>query len=386
MKQILLMFLLIAGVQLNLFSQLTINSNNWKIPVGKDSIGSINTVGLNQYISGGNFFNGEERTWLLDLDLTGMFYEYYQDSQNANFPTASYHIDSLFDVLAANRGVYRKDFYIVNNSGVQVLGYEYDAQSYFIGDLTFGPSDSISIDNYSVKYENPFQLYTFPISNSYSNKDSYVRNLNTRITVAGFGLNDAIASKRSYVDFQDSVIGWGKMNIVYAQYQSGDRDVLVLKRTIQVQDSIFLNNQPAPPQFLGAFNLTQGAITEIYRYIILTNDLSTAMMVVTCTDENMNAASSANFNLGVLTTISGVDNLESSNLSIYPNPTQDFLNVKVEESDFSGSIQILNSLGNVVLEINSVNKDINQRIDISKLNSGIYFIKIGNKVEKFVKM
>lgn len=385
MKYLLLFGALFIIMQSNLSAQLTINSQNWKTASGKDSIALLDLEIINFALGMGDFFDGEEISWEILVDINGMFYDNYYKATNQNFSSSSYYIDSLFDVLAYNRGVYRKDYYKKDEAGLHVLGYEYEAQSYFIGDLTFGPMDSISINNYHKVYDKPFQLYQFPISNGYVHQDSYVRDLNTNITVAGFGLNNALASKRSYVTLKDSVIGWGDLNVKYSTFESGKRDVLVLRRVINIQDSIFLNNQPAPAAFLAAFALEQGAVTTIYRYIILTSNLSSPMMVVTCTDENMNVATSASLNLSVFNPVSSVEDI-STNIEIYPNPTQDFINVSVNDTDNYNSIQILNSLGTQVMELNSSVAISHHRIDISKLEAGVYFIKIGNKVEKFIKM
>lgn len=387
MKRFVLFIGLFAFLQINLFAQLSINSSNWKTGSGQDSIAIINPNSLYQYISEPKSFEGEQKSWLLDIDATGMFYENYKPVTNQSFSTANYYIDSLFDVLAYNRGVYRKDYYLKNDNGLQVLGYEYDAQSYFIGDLTFGPNDSISVDNYSKVYDKLFQVYKFPISSGYSHQDSYIRDLNTRITVAAFVLNNALASKRSYVTLKDSVVGWGDMNIVIANFESGKRDVLVLKREISITDSIFLNNMPAPPAFLGAFNLEQGVETKIYRYIVLTKDLSSPLLVITCEDENMNSLTSANVNVGGFKLMTDVeDNNLESNISIYPNPTSDFINIDFENIVNPSSIKITNSLGSAVIEYNSnqISSGLN-RIDVSNLESGVYFIKIDNKVSKFIK-
>lgn len=74
---------------------------------------------------------------------------------------------------------------------------------------------------------------------------------------------------------------------------------------------------------------------------------------------------------------------------ILPNPATDFIDINLKnESSLtaSGKVQIYNTLG---IEIISVEKGLDlttQRIDISNLSAGVYFIKIGDKVEKFVKI
>ncbi len=80
------------------------------------------------------------------------------------------------------------------------------------------------------------------------------------------------------------------------------------------------------------------------------------------------------------------DQNQSGGISIYPNPAGDFINISIDsEADlFTREVQILDLLGLVVSKKELT--DGNNRIDISNLPRGTYFIKIGDKVEKFVKM
>ncbi len=81
---------------------------------------------------------------------------------------------------------------------------------------------------------------------------------------------------------------------------------------------------------------------------------------------------------------------KDNNLSIFPNPTTNYFNLKTLNSkNLTGALRIYNSLGQFVLE-EKINGSINQ-IDISKLRSGIYEIEfISNelnysKKEKVIK-
>lgn len=65
-----------------------------------------------------------------------------------------------------------------------------------------------------------------------------------------------------------------------------------------------------------------------------------------------------------------VEDLTAQNLKIYPNPAQDFFYIGSGEN---ARIEIFNAAGQIVLQAQSVN---NERINISGLSKGIYFIKI----------
>jgi hypothetical protein len=73
---------------------------------------------------------------------------------------------------------------------------------------------------------------------------------------------------------------------------------------------------------------------------------------------------------------------ENVSFNISPNPVQDQLRIENYEIGINHNIEIYNVLSEKVLtanisEINSIN--------VSNLTPGVYFIKIGDKVEKFVK-
>lgn len=86
------------------------------------------------------------------------------------------------------------------------------------------------------------------------------------------------------------------------------------------------------------------------------------------------------------TTIKSGTNVKSGELiefTFYPNPSQDYLNLSIVNDIFIGQVKVINMLGKTVLESNIIEKD--TILDISSLNSGIYYLIIRNKFYKFVK-
>jgi len=64
-------------------------------------------------------------------------------------------------------------------------------------------------------------------------------------------------------------------------------------------------------------------------------------------------------------------------LTVFPNPTSDFINISCSEE--IEIIRIVNLLGKVVIETTDP-----QRIDISHLSEGIYFIQVNKVVKKMI--
>jgi hypothetical protein len=89
------------------------------------------------------------------------------------------------------------------------------------------------------------------------------------------------------------------------------------------------------------------------------------------------------------TTVVGTnDLLEDENVSVYPNPAQDFIQVDLSKTSFKAtSYEVFNSLGQIVLS-GAANQE-NLRIDITQLPINQYLVKInsseGSLVKAFVK-
>lgn len=82
----------------------------------------------------------------------------------------------------------------------------------------------------------------------------------------------------------------------------------------------------------------------------------------------------------------GVEEITFNNNSIiYPNPASDFVTIQLKNSE-EEEIRIYNTMGQLVKEISISN---NQKLDISKLESGVYFMSLTNdnisSSYKFVK-
>ncbi|MFA6572387.1 MAG: T9SS type A sorting domain-containing protein, partial [Bacteroidota bacterium] len=73
------------------------------------------------------------------------------------------------------------------------------------------------------------------------------------------------------------------------------------------------------------------------------------------------------------------NNKEENFGNIYPNPARDYVFV----SDFEGEIKIFDLIGNLVLKAETKK---NLKIDVSGLDTGLYFVKINNKMGKFIKL
>jgi len=91
-----------------------------------------------------------------------------------------------------------------------------------------------------------------------------------------------------------------------------------------------------------------------------------------------------------VTTVAALSNQDfdfESYFTLYPNPVKDALNFEVKNEIGVKSIQVYNTLGQIVLAV--TNASTTRSIDVASLNAGVYFIKVvtdrGSANSKFIK-
>jgi hypothetical protein len=90
--------------------------------------------------------------------------------------------------------------------------------------------------------------------------------------------------------------------------------------------------------------------------------------------------------LNTSSTLGTTDLNSDRNLKIFPNPTENSINIKLSASSISDII-VYNSLGQLVHRSNNVQTD-NYQFDLSSLNNGVYFVqvRVDNKYVKNAKI
>lgn len=79
------------------------------------------------------------------------------------------------------------------------------------------------------------------------------------------------------------------------------------------------------------------------------------------------------------------DNFQTNeSVKIFPNPVNNVVYFDNEKVKLN-SIEIYSITGKMVLKTNFNSFKKEQKIDVSKLKSGLYFLKINNKTIKFIK-
>lgn len=125
-------------------------------------------------------------------------------------------------------------------------------------------------------------------------------------------------------------------------------------------------------------------IANSFDYSNMTNNL-----LIAC-----NYTTIVKLNLDFISSIESSD-ISKHNIQIYPNPTSDYINISFDNSliysptasndEQNNYIKIYDVLGIEVLRESINNFSVSYRINIENLSTGMYFIKIGNNIEKFIK-
>lgn len=78
-----------------------------------------------------------------------------------------------------------------------------------------------------------------------------------------------------------------------------------------------------------------------------------------------------------------VETFENAKFALYPNPAGEVLHVNFENNTYPENIEIFDVCGRKMMTYSVINN--HNEINISNLNSGIYFIKADNSIQKFIK-
>jgi hypothetical protein len=76
--------------------------------------------------------------------------------------------------------------------------------------------------------------------------------------------------------------------------------------------------------------------------------------------------------------------MQNDDFRIYPNPTNSVINVQVARNINRENIQVTDILGNVVIQ-NLILSTQHLTLDVSSLSAGVYFVRVGSGIQKFVK-
>lgn len=212
-----------------------------------------------------------------------------------------------------------------------------------------------------VPYTDKDIVYAFPLD--YGDMDTSVSNFG--ITLPGLG---------SYYGNQTRIVtvdGWGNVETPFGTF-----DCLREVATLTGHDSVYIDSLA-----LGiGFDRT---LTRQYKWIAKGQD--GPVLQITTQEILAGTETITEIIYRDSVVISGVETVEGENIIVYPNPSDDRLNIRIPESSSVKAIAIFNPQGQMVLvePINSLQR--NLTISVKDLASGLYFIQAEGATSSFKK-
>jgi hypothetical protein len=125
-------------------------------------------------------------------------------------------------------------------------------------------------------------------------------------------------------------------------------------------------------------NIISGQGTNVVEVKWLSNGIGALNCIIN--DNQTNCSDSIRLSITIAT---GINDIKNSNIKIYPNPTNNIINIEGLNKNENNTIQIFDVQGKLV-----ITKSITEKgtIDLSELNKGVYVIKIGEVAQRIVKM
>jgi hypothetical protein len=383
MKKLSLFLLLLVFLSINLHSQspLVITKSNFNVEVKNDTIGLIYTpvaeLGMPTF--------GANQNWdYSNLNTIGQGYgvNYNEIPTEPFFSNANFVFPDYFEVIAGERGYYYDEYHSLNDNGYQAIGFGVREQAYFIGDLTGSPTDSIVFHYQNQMYNNPRSILKFPFTYNDVVVSEFRKSLDFTLSVTPFGLNNASAQKVTHTVQVDTVVGWGKLkvpNIKNGINSSIPYDVLLVKRTTVSVDSLYLYGMPAPEALLAAFSLEQGTATVSQRLLFWRANSKSLLMTMNLDNSgNLTGETTYDLNTDISTSVEISDDA-NSNMIVYPNPVQKYLNVKLNENLSANlNLSITDIFGTTITNKQLTSNDLFLELP-SQISNGTYFIKLSDE-------
>lgn len=232
-------------------AQITINANDVPLP---------GTINLIEYSAQNQLSSGTNQNWDVSMSphvgpttinyipetvpyWIGLGAEVYRASSKYLTTSLTYNIFQELDKTT---------------SGFNEIGFNVPAQSYSISAFTNNTADSLLIPEQDITYTSPKTLIPFPFNSTSSFSSSGRRVVNFTINAPALGLNNTPFTHVMNEIKKDSVIGWGTLRVYTPNGISAPYDVLMDQIINYSLDSFYMAGNPAPPQILTTFGVTQG--------------------------------------------------------------------------------------------------------------------------------
>ncbi len=276
-----------------------------------------------------------------------------------------------------------RQYFKLDATGYYNLGYATNGAGFSITANSGGPKDSLIFTPQAIRYSTAQQYYKFPMTANSVWKSNYKDTSNFQISVAALGLPKTPGLRVAQMSYVDTIVGWGTLKL---KNPSGGAAlsyaVLLQRENFSEKDSFFLGGAPAPAALLGAFGLTQGAATSsnnLFYFVGIGFNEPFITLYATPSGAVTFTSRAIIPTLGLTTDLREATNYTIAT-KVYPNPTNDVVNIEFQKSNNADwNVMIYNAEGKIIKiqRVSSPQGSVSERISLSaSLPSGTYFYNL----------
>ncbi len=315
MRKLILVGFLISLSTFSLNAQITLTQANTLHNASYMRVININNEGIAIPVEGTNVdYDYSNLPLPIKVDTT-----IFSPATRENFDTYT-----RFSLGGSNLGDIRveSEYYTeVTTDGIAETGSFLLSQSSDITAITGSPGDELEFPGSTNIFETPAPIIAFPATYESNWSSTIEFRTDFLLTVASFGLTNTPGFSKQYVSINSDVVGWGKLTLAIAG-NNVMKDVLLVKRTELLIDSVFLGGAPAPEPLLDAFQIEQGDTTILNSYEFFAEGHEEPVFWINMSDD-FSSVRSSRYDVS-FATIVGIEDLAAkgnSSLSLYPNPS-----------------------------------------------------------------
>lgn len=349
-----------------------------------------------------------------NFNLPASHVDYYKYTGNVSYPAAATGSNQVWDYSSLSAAgndsivyldakdsitgypaVYNYYYYDLNSpTGATIDGYRFfnidqsgfyrnafftEAFSESLAAFTGTASDQLVIPSQRIVFPDTLYLLKFPVTAQSSWSSTRTRILNYNISIAGYGLSNTPGYFKAHQSETRTVVGDGTIII---PDEDGNPMPPVPVYMISVNqtliDSIYLAGSPAPAALLSAFGLSQG-LTEVENFVLFYARNGAGLPIAAYTEDAAGNAIYFSYRpqiaraaLGI-----GITEMESSELSVYPNPAAIGTRLQVDLSQHLGAKKFsLYSLSGFKVQSAYLNPNESYISLSADLRAGVYILSL----------
>lgn len=354
-------------------AQITVTSNDFTLPIGNDKITTLLTDNMDSVAAP---TVGNDQLW----NYGGVnIVDSFQFSYDANTNTtgfASSNAMTASELVFGNFSIDNITSYISKtNEAVKVDGHKIERQVFDLGAAT----DSLVVLEQEVLTNGTIPQISFDLNSTYDESFSAKDTFKFELTYVMGGMNSVPGYMLRTYNTDMKVEGWGK---VVMPKTNDTIEALLVKSTISIYDTVFVNGIRINPSLLVGTNIQEGMLGSVTSHMLVGKGYKSPLATISY-DDSMNV-----WDVEFLSTHADVDtgtsinNISKVAIKAYPNPTTSDLTLALEKGK-TYMVNVYDVNGRLVIS----RKVDNNTLSLSDVTAGSYMATVndGQKEIGFIK-